>query len=235
MNFDLSREWLVTNGIGGFASSTVIGCNTRRYHALLCAATRPPLGRMVLVNKADETLTVGARSFDLGSNQYPGTIQPAGFQYLREFHLDPLPRWIYEVPGATLERTLWMPHGQNRTVVRYRLLQGSAVLAVRPFVTGRDYHGIHRYNQTFNTAIERHEDSGTHITLRPYEGCPPIVGVTTGNGMKAAHGITRSSMRLNRNVASTLSKTPGAPARGCGDSTKRAPTRRGSSGPSRPA
>jgi predicted glycogen debranching enzyme len=59
--------------------------------------------------------------------------------------------------------------------VRYRLLQGSAVLAVRPFVTGRDYHGIHRYNQTFNTAIERHEDSGTHITLRPYEGCPPIV------------------------------------------------------------
>ncbi len=102
MNFDLSREWLVTNGIGGFASSTVIGCNTRRYHALLCAATRPPLGRMVLVNKADETLTVGARSFDLGSNQYPGTIQPAGFQYLREFHLDPLPRCFYEVPGATL-------------------------------------------------------------------------------------------------------------------------------------
>jgi predicted glycogen debranching enzyme len=185
MNFDLSREWLVTNGIGGFASSTVIGCNTRRYHALLCAATRPPLGRMVLVNKADETLTVGARSFDLGSNQYPGTIHPTGFQYLREFHLDPLPRWIYEVPGATLERTLWMPHGQNRTVVRYRLLKGSAVLAARPFVTGRDYHGIHRYNESFNTAFERHEDSGTHITLRPYDGCTPIVWSHDGEWYEA--------------------------------------------------
>ncbi len=175
MDFNTSREWLVTNGIGGFASSTVIGCNTRRYHALLCAATQPPLGRIVLVNKADEALTVGGRSFELGCNQYPGAIHPAGYQFLREFKLDPLPRWTYQVPGAVLERTMWMPRGENRTIVRYRLLEGQPVtLTVRPFVTGRDYHSIHRYNEQLNQNCERHDHEGCHVTMRPYESCPPI-------------------------------------------------------------
>ncbi|MDF2440337.1 MAG: hypothetical protein JWN98_1321, partial [Abditibacteriota bacterium] len=102
MEFDLSREWLETNGIGGFASSSIIGCNTRRYHALLCAATEPPQGRVVLVNKLDETLSIrsdgytsGERHFELSCNQYPGAVHPNGYQWLREFHLDPQPRWIY--------------------------------------------------------------------------------------------------------------------------------------------
>src|SRR3978361_1515343 len=102
MDFDTSREWLETNGIGGFASSPVIGCNTRRYHALLCAATRPPLGRIVLVNKVDETLTVNGRSFDLGCNQYPGAIAPNGYQFLREFTLDPWPCWTYVIPHSAV-------------------------------------------------------------------------------------------------------------------------------------
>jgi hypothetical protein len=68
-----------------------------------------------------------------------------------------------------------MPHGQNRTVVHYQLLEGSATLAARPFVTGRDYHGTHRYNEDFNTQVQRHEENGCHISLQPYAGCPPIV------------------------------------------------------------
>jgi predicted glycogen debranching enzyme len=177
MNFDLSREWLVSNGIGGFACSTVVGCNTRRYHALLCAATRPPLGRMVLVNKADETLTIGGRSFDLGCNQYPGTLHPTGFRYLSDFTLSPLPTWTYEVPGATLRKTLWMPHGTNATVVRYELLKGDcATLSAHPFITGRDYHGTHRYNTDFNAnAVHNIDESGCHVSLRPYADCPDIV------------------------------------------------------------
>jgi len=178
MNFD-SREWLVSNGIGGFASSTVVGCNTRRYHALLCAATAPPLGRMVLVNKADETLQIGGRIFELGCNQYPGAIHPAGYQFLHEFQIDPLPRWIYHVAGAKIQKTLWMPHGENRTVVRYDLLEGNGVtLSVRPFVTGRDYHGTHRYNPDFQTQIEC---EAQHVRLAPYENCPPIVWSSDGD------------------------------------------------------
>jgi predicted glycogen debranching enzyme len=82
-----SREWLETNGIGGFASSTVSGANSRRYHGLLTAATKPPLGRIVMLSKFEETVTIGASSFELSANQYPGQVHPQGFQYLKSFVL----------------------------------------------------------------------------------------------------------------------------------------------------
>src|SRR5690349_11611416 len=99
MNLDLSREWLETNGIGGYACGTIVNCNTRRYHALLCAATQPPLGRMVLVNKADEVLRIGDRQIELGCNQFPGVLAPQGYEFLKEFRCDPLPTWLYEIPA----------------------------------------------------------------------------------------------------------------------------------------
>src|SRR6266480_3094032 len=78
----LKREWLETNGLGGFSSSTIVGLNTRRYHGLLVAATKPPVGRMVLLSKLEETLIVESRRFDLSCNRYPGVIHPQGFKYL---------------------------------------------------------------------------------------------------------------------------------------------------------
>ncbi len=97
-NFESSskREWLETNGIGGYASSSISGANTRRYHALLVAATRPPLGRLALLSKFEETLTVAGERFDLSSNQYGGSVFPDGFKYLKSFRLDPFPIWRYE-------------------------------------------------------------------------------------------------------------------------------------------
>src|SRR5882757_6622988 len=79
------REWLETNGLGGFASSTIIGLNTRRYHGLLVAATHPPVGRAVLLSKFEEVLTIGDRIYELSSNQYPGTIHPQGYLFLKQF------------------------------------------------------------------------------------------------------------------------------------------------------
>ena len=185
MNFDLSREWLETNGIGGFACGTVIGCNARRYHALLCAATRPPLGRAVLVNKADETLIVGERTFELGCNQFPGAIHPSGYAFLHEFESFPFPTWTYRVPGATLRKTLWMPEGENRVVVRLDLLEGRAQLLVRPFVSGRDYHQTHRWNETFSpSAATWHEGEGDelsrHVEMQPYAQWPSVVWTHDG-------------------------------------------------------
>ena len=75
----LRREWLETNGLGGFASSTIIGLNTRRYHGLLVAATKPPVGRLVLLSKLEETLSIDGKRFDLSANRYPGVIHPQGF------------------------------------------------------------------------------------------------------------------------------------------------------------
>src|SRR5437870_10795437 len=86
-----SREWLETNGIGGFACSTVIGLNTRRYHALLTAAMRPPAGRIVLLSKLEETLVIDGQRYDLSSNQYSGVVHPHGYTHLEEFKLDPFP------------------------------------------------------------------------------------------------------------------------------------------------
>src|SRR3954470_155230 len=84
------REWLETNGLGGFASSSITGLNTRRYHGLLVAATRPPVGRLVLLSKLEETLVIDGRRFELSANQYPeGVVHPQGHKYLRRFRLDP--------------------------------------------------------------------------------------------------------------------------------------------------
>src|SRR3954452_25078368 len=95
----LRREWLETNGIGGFASSTIIGLNTRRYHGLLVAATKPPVGRMVLLSNIEETLVIDDRRYELSCNRYPGVIHPQGYQYLKEFRREPVPTFVYEVEG----------------------------------------------------------------------------------------------------------------------------------------
>src|SRR5262247_2548903 len=121
------REWLETNGLGGFASSTVIGLNTRRYHALLTAATKPPVGRIVMLSKLEETLVVknenGEERHDLSANQYPGVIHPQGHQYLKSFRLDPFPIFMYEIAGVEIEKAVFMLHGENTTVAQYKLLK----------------------------------------------------------------------------------------------------------------
>jgi predicted glycogen debranching enzyme len=118
----LNREWLETNGIGGFSSSTITGANTRRYHGLLTAATKPPVGRMVLLSKLEETLVIEDRRFDLGTNQYQGAIHPRGFELLASFRLDPFPVFTFTVEGVVLEKSVFMPHGSNSVVVEYRVL-----------------------------------------------------------------------------------------------------------------
>src|SRR6516164_8663099 len=113
------REWLETNGIGGFASSTIVGLNTRRYHGLLVAATKPPVGRMVLLSKFEETLVVGGRRFDLSCNRYPGVVHPQGHVFLKQFRLDPFPVFVYEVEGLELQKSVFLIDGENTAVIQY--------------------------------------------------------------------------------------------------------------------
>src|SRR5678809_872176 len=109
-------EWLETNGLGGFSSSSIVGLNTRRYHGLLTAATKPPVGRMVLLSKFEETLLINGRRYELSANQYPGVIHPQGFTYQTGFRLDPFPTFTYEIEGARLEKSVFMVRGENTTV-----------------------------------------------------------------------------------------------------------------------
>src|SRR5262245_51455554 len=115
----LKREWLETNGLGGFASSTVIGLNTRRYHGLLVAATTPPTGRVVLLSKLEETVVMNGRRYDLSANRYPGVVHPRGFEYLKDFRRDPLPTFTYEIAGIEIVKRVFMVDGENTTVVEY--------------------------------------------------------------------------------------------------------------------
>ncbi len=171
-----SREWLETNGLGGFASSTVVGLNTRRYHGLLMAAAKPPVGRMLLLSKLEETLILGDQRFDLSANQYPGVVHPQGHQYLREFRLDPFPIFVYEVEGVELEKSVFMVQGENTTVVQYavRAKKGRAQqckLEVRPLIAFRDYHSTTHANDSLNRYVESVPGRATVV---PYQGVPPL-------------------------------------------------------------
>ncbi|MGH9533088.1 MAG: amylo-alpha-1,6-glucosidase [Terriglobales bacterium] len=172
-----SREWLETNGLGGFASSTIVGLNTRRYHGLLVAATQPPVGRMLLLSKLEETLILGDQRFELSANQYPGVVHPQGHRYLKQFRLDPFPVFVYEVEGVELEKSVFMVQGENTTVVQYalRARKGTATqcrLEVRPLIAFRDYHSTTHANDSLN----RHVESAAPglATVMPYEGVPAL-------------------------------------------------------------
>jgi predicted glycogen debranching enzyme len=137
-------EWLETNGLGGWAASTVSGSNTRRYHGLLVAAASPPVGRVVLLSKLDESLVLNGRRIDLGSNQYPGAVHPRGYQHLRHFSRGLFPRFRYEAEGVVVTKTVAGIHGENTTVVDYRVEGRTAGLSfeLRPMVAGRDFHSL---------------------------------------------------------------------------------------------
>ncbi len=142
----LRREWLVTNGLGGYASGTLAGIATRRYHGLLVAALHPPAGRTVLVGGAVEWAVYGGQRFPLATHQYAdGTIDPHGYRHLQAFALEGmLPVWTFALDDALLERRIWMAQGANTTYVRYTLLRGSRTLELQitPLVTYRDFHSL---------------------------------------------------------------------------------------------
>ena len=172
----VSREWLETNGLGGFASSTVIGLNARRYHGLLTAATKPPVGRFVLLSKLEEVLVIDERRYELSANQYPGVVQPQGYNYQAAFRLDPFPVFSYEVEGVKLEKTVFMVQGENTTVVQYHLSTpeneaNDIKLELRPLIAFRDYHSTTHENSALNPNIETEHGL---VTFRPYSDLPPL-------------------------------------------------------------
>jgi len=136
------REWLVTNGIGGYASSTVAGANTRRYHGLLVAALVPPTDRFVLVSSLDAKVELSGQEFLLNANQYPDAVYPQGYLHLQKFLLNPEPSWYYGLPGnSTLIKRVWMAHGQNTTYVTYELQGNKPIrLTLSPLIAYKNYH-----------------------------------------------------------------------------------------------
>jgi len=140
----VEHEWLVTNGIGGFACGTVAEANTRRYHGLLMAALTPPAGRTLLVAKLDITVRYLEHDYFLFSNEFAdGTVAPEGFVHLQSFHLEQsLPVWRYAVADALIEKRIVMQPNSNTTLVNIKILRASDKLqfTLTPLCTHRDYH-----------------------------------------------------------------------------------------------
>ncbi len=141
-----SREWLVTNGIGGYASGTVAGSQTRRYHGLLVAALQPPAGRTQLVSAIDEIVHYAGTDFSLATHRWAsGAVHPQGFLFLEDFHLaGSTPVWTYALADALLEKRVWMCQGENTTYIQYTLVRGSSALEMelKALVSYRDFHSL---------------------------------------------------------------------------------------------
>lgn len=169
----LRREWLVTNALGGYASGTLAGPLTRRYHGLLVAALQPPVARTVLVAGAVEWATYQGQRYTLSAHEYGGGyVDGDGYRHLESFHLEGmLPVWQFAIGGALLERRVWMAEEANTTYVRYALLRGDGPLEleVTPLVTYRDFHSLSAGGWSMGVAPIAHG-----VALTAFEGARPV-------------------------------------------------------------
>ncbi|MES1215039.1 MAG: amylo-alpha-1,6-glucosidase [Bacteroidota bacterium] len=169
----IQNEWLETNGLGGWSGSTIIGCNTRRYHGLLVAATVPPAERMALVSKLDETIIIGNEKYELGTNNYGAAIHPNGFHYLSNFTKEFFPEFIYEIGGIKLKKTIGMIHGENTVVMEYEVLEApqSFTMELLPLLSVRGYHSLAHENEAINRSAKFENDT---FSFKAYEQTPTV-------------------------------------------------------------
>jgi len=181
----LRLEWLEANGIGGYASGTVSGANSRKYHGLLVSAQHPPVGRVVALSKLEETVVVkGAGNteerFELSANQYPGAVHPKGFQYLKSFERQLFPVFTYEAGGVEIRKTIVAVHGENTTLVIYEVVRARRpfTLELLPLSSCRDFHSLTFANDAIGTQYIF--DDGIFRTLN-YQTCPEIFIAVPGS------------------------------------------------------
>jgi predicted glycogen debranching enzyme len=178
----MTNEWLETDGLGGFASGSSDTLRTRRYHAILLTATTPPTGRCVLVNGFDAWIQTPTGNFAISSQHYlPDVIHPDGFRRIESFRNDPWPTWIFRLEdGTRIQQEIIVKKGSPLTLIAFKLLENtaSAILSMRPFLSGRDYHSMHHENASFRFEPEIHNE---HIQWHPYDGLPVIHAYSNGS------------------------------------------------------
>ena len=182
-------EWLEADGLGGFASGTESTVRTRRYHALLLAAERPPGGRFVLVNGFDaEIETAEGARFALTSQRYaPDVVHPGGHARRVAFAAEPWPRWTFRAEdGTEVEHEIVALKGAPVVAVFFRLAtrKPGVRLRVRPFLSGRDYHALHRENGAFRFEPET-LGGGGGLAFRPYDGVPGVLSLSNGEFVRS--------------------------------------------------
>jgi predicted glycogen debranching enzyme len=185
----IGREWIVTNGIGGFSSGTVAGVLTRRYHGLLVAALDPPLGRTVLVAKIDDSVSFGGRQTPLFANRWSdgsAPVEPDGYRHLTRFHLEgTTPVWSHEIDGAVLDKRIWMEAGANTTYVKYDYRSGPGALRLEAkiLVNYRDFHQTTRSGDWQMNV----EDVADGVRVGAFDRAAPIFLLSDGAAIDPRH------------------------------------------------
>ena len=174
-----SKEWLVTNGLGGYAGSTVSGANARRYHGLLVAAFNPPADRRVLVSKIEETFYCENDRYEISSNLYGDYVHPRGWQHLVSFERLPIPRWVFQADENSVAKAIFMVQNENTTVISYQNLGKKAItLQLNPLYVYRDYHSLFHENSFYNFFEEQAEK---YLKIYANYGAEPFyVGFSKG-------------------------------------------------------
>ena len=181
------REWLVTNGIGGFASGTIAGSATRRYHGLLVAALNPPTGRTFLAGGLDEIVAVDSQSYPLATHRWAsGAVAPQGYLHIQNFRLDGvIPVWTFQIGAARIEKSIWMRDGENTTYIQYTLLASASPVALelKALVNYRDFHAA-THAGDWRMRVELVQ-SGVCVTA--FEGATPFYARCEGAACELQH------------------------------------------------
>ncbi|HET7378667.1 MAG TPA: amylo-alpha-1,6-glucosidase [Gaiellales bacterium] len=177
----MTEEWLETDGRGAYASGTVSGIRTRRYHALLMTATHPPTGRVILVNGVEAWLEAGGQRVPITTQHYaPGVRVPETGITITAFTPDPWPRWAIRAgPGLELEHAVFLSPDIPVVVLSWRLAttRAGCRLSVRPLISGRDIHALHHENPVFRFDADT---TGDRVLWRPYTSLPAILARSNG-------------------------------------------------------
>lgn len=167
------KEWVVANGIGGYASSTIIGANTRKYHGLLMAALNPPTSRVLLLAKVEEEVIVNNKTYFLSTNETAAGIFPKGYLHQQRFSKKPLPKFTYSLGDVFIDKHIFMVYGKNKTVIRYVIYNPSSKkikLKITPLISYRDYHAtLSKNHWLFN---QQETENGVAIT--PFKGAQTL-------------------------------------------------------------
>jgi predicted glycogen debranching enzyme len=184
----IKKEWLITNGLGGYASSTVLGINTRKYHGLLVAALHPPRDRRVFLTKLDEDVSIENDVYQLGANEFQDGFFPRGYGLLKEFSVSPFPKYVYSLPNIEVQKTIFMPYGKNATTTLYNIVNGNGFdvkFQVFPIVNGRHFHSVTYRSELQEEFLQKQDDAKVEMRLKSSQ---PVLMMTTTEGHYFARG-----------------------------------------------
>jgi predicted glycogen debranching enzyme len=193
----IDKEWLITNGLGSYASSTVSGINTRKYHGLLVAALNPPGDRTICLAKLDEDLLVGNNTYRLGSNEFHDLFFPDGYKCIQQFTLNPYPTYLYDLGSIEVKKTIFLPQLQNVAAITYQITNHNGTpLEVRlyPLLTCRYYHNvIDRFRVPLNFTQESNNKDFQVTFMRPQASI--VCRITEGAFIEGLNWVERMHYR----------------------------------------